>query len=205
MNSGALCCAWNVVGCNSGCEHLVDDMNDTVAGVNIGKRDCCIVHHHASINGEGDRVAVDSGCCQALSYRRRRNFTGNNVVEQNICKGGFAFCRVEGGQVNASINERLVGWRKERERPSALQCFEQFSLYYSGDKGVVNTCALCCAWDIIGALCGRENLVNDVDYSVACGNICCCNRGVIHHHRGADSEGKWVSIDGCCGHAFGDC
>ena len=81
MNSCALCRAWDVIGCLAWCEYLVDDMNDTVAGVDIGKRDCGIVHHHAITNGEGDWVSVDGGCCQALSYCRRRNFSGDHVVE----------------------------------------------------------------------------------------------------------------------------
>ena len=63
VNSCALCRPWDVIRCYSGCEHLVDDMDHTVAGVDIGKRDCCIVHHHAITNGEGDWVAVHGGCC----------------------------------------------------------------------------------------------------------------------------------------------
>ena len=97
VNSCALCRAWDVIGCLAWCEHLVNDMNDTVAGVDISKRDCGIVHHHAITNGEGDWVTVDGGCCQALCYCRRRNFSGDYVVEQNVSKCSFAFWGVKGG------------------------------------------------------------------------------------------------------------
>ena len=204
MNSGALCRAWDVIGCLARREHLVDDMNDTVAGVDISKSDCGIVHHHAVTNSEGDWVAVDGGCCQALSYRRRRNFSGNHVVKQNVGKSGFAFWGIEGGQVNACISERLIGWCKEREWARALQCFKQFSLDHSRDKRVVNARALCGAWDVIGCHARREHLVNDVNHTVAGSDIGCRHRGVIDHHRGPNSEGKWVSIDGLCCHAFSD-
>ena len=126
------------------------------------------------------------------------------MVEQNISKIGFAFWRVEGRQVNACIDERLIGWCEECEWPGALQCFEQFSLDHSGDKRVVNACALCCAWDILGSLRGREHLIDDVNDTVACCDIGCCDRCAVHHHGCSDSEGKWVSVDRFCDHTIGD-
>ena len=57
--AGALCRAWDVVGCVGGREYLVDDVDDTVTGVHVGHGDVGAVDHHAITNGEGQRLAVD--------------------------------------------------------------------------------------------------------------------------------------------------
>ena len=103
VNAGALSGAWDIVWCCGWCEHLVDNVDDTVAGVDICKRDCGVVHHHAITNSEGDWVAVDGGCLQALRDSGGRNRSSNNVVEQNIGESGFSFRSIEGSQINACI------------------------------------------------------------------------------------------------------
>ena len=126
------------------------------------------------------------------------------MVEQNVRKSGLPFGCVKCGQIDASVGERLVGWCKERERPFALECFEQFCLDHSGDQRIVNACALSGAWDVVwrGGWC--EHLVNDVDDSVAGGHICCSDGSSVHHHAVADCEGKWVSVHGVGRQAIGD-
>ncbi len=59
MNAGAFCSARDVSGGFSRGQNLVDDVNDTVAGVHVCKGDRCVVNHDAVTNGEGDRVAVN--------------------------------------------------------------------------------------------------------------------------------------------------
>ena len=204
MNSSALCCAWNIVGCCSWCQHLVDDVDDTVACVNICKRDGCIIHHHAVADGEGDGVAVHSGCRQALSDRRGRNLPCYDVVKQDVSESCFAFRCVEGCQINTSISECLVGRSEEREWPISLKSGQQFCLNDSGYEGVVDSSALCCARDVIWTRRGREHLIDDMDDPVACGNISCSDRCVVHHHSGTDGKGEWLAVDGSCRHAVSD-
>ena len=52
VNQFRFICRWE--------EYLVNDMNDAVAGGNIGGCDICIVDHDGSVgHGEGGVVAVD--------------------------------------------------------------------------------------------------------------------------------------------------
>ena len=204
VNPSALCSAWNVVGCCSWRQHLVDDVDNTVACVDIWKGDGCIIHHHAVADGEGDWVAVHGGCRQALSDRRGRDFPSDDVVKQDVSEGCFAFWCVEGCQIDASISECLIGRGEEREWSGSLEGGQQFRLNDSGYEGVVDSSALCCAWNIIWTLRGREHLIDDVDDTVACGNIGCCDRCVVHHDSGTDGEGEGLAVDGGCRHAVSD-
>ena len=103
MNAGALSGAWDIIWCCCWGEHLVDDVDDTVAGVDVCKRDCGVVHHHAGTNSESDGVAVDGGCLQALRHSGGRNRSSNDVVEQNISESSFSFRCIEGSQIDACI------------------------------------------------------------------------------------------------------
>ena len=202
VNASALSGAWNIVWCCGRGEHLVDDVDDTVAGVDICERDGGVVHHHAIANSEGDGVAVNGGCLQALGYSGGRNGSSNDVVEQDVREGCFSFRGIEGSQVNACVQEGLIGWSKERERPSALERFEQFCLNHCRDKRIVNSSALCRAGNVVWGLRGREHLIDDVDYTVACGNIGNRDRGAINHYGCPNREGEGLAVHGGCSHAF---
>ena len=66
VNARALSRSWNVVGGVGGHQHLVDDVDDTVAGVDISQADGGVVDHHAITNGEGQRLAVHGGGTHAV-------------------------------------------------------------------------------------------------------------------------------------------
>ena len=59
MNAGALGRAWNIVGRIGGGEHFVNNVDDTVAGVDVGDGDVGTVDHHAITDGEGQGLTVD--------------------------------------------------------------------------------------------------------------------------------------------------
>ena len=50
------------------------------------------------------------------------------MEQQNVGEGGFSFFGVKGREVNAGIDERLIGGCEDRERPLALQRLDQFGL-----------------------------------------------------------------------------
>ena len=60
MNTGALRSPWNVIGGARRRENLVDDVDYSVAGEDIGDRDVSIVNHDTGSYGEGQRLTV---CC----------------------------------------------------------------------------------------------------------------------------------------------
>ena len=149
MDACALSGAWDVVWTVRWGQNFVDDVNDTVACADIREGHRCVVDHHATINSEGKRLAVDGVCGHAVSHSGGWNFSIDYVVEQDVGQCSFSFRRVKCGEVDASISEGLIGWCEEREWSSALQCFQQFCLDYTGDERVVNTGALSSAWDVV--------------------------------------------------------
>ena len=58
--SPALSSPWNVVGCVSGHQHFVNDMDEAIAGNDVRHNDVRIVHHHAVANREGQRLSICS-------------------------------------------------------------------------------------------------------------------------------------------------
>ena len=73
-----------LLGVAVGRQHLVDDVNHTVAGVHVRKRNCCSVDHDAVTDGEGQRLPVNRRSAQAVGHCRGGNCAANNVVEQNV-------------------------------------------------------------------------------------------------------------------------
>ena len=62
MDSGALSGSGNVIRSVRRREDLVDDMDDSVACVHVGKRYICSVYHDSSVDCERERLAIHSGC-----------------------------------------------------------------------------------------------------------------------------------------------
>ena len=59
MNFSTLSSSRNVVWCVGRCEHLVDDVNDTVTGSYISRCNVCSIDHYATVYGKRNRVTVD--------------------------------------------------------------------------------------------------------------------------------------------------
>ena len=115
-------------------QHLVDDVDDAVAGGHVGERHVCVVDHHATGYGEREGLAVGRVGGHAFGDVGRRDVSLDDVIQQNVSQGGFALGRVEGREVDARVGKGLVGGCEDRERPVALQGFEQFGLDHAGDQ-----------------------------------------------------------------------
>ena len=109
-------------------------MNHTVAGAHVGKRDVSVVHHHTVTDREGEWLSVDSGGRHAIRDVGGWNFSTDDVVEQNVRQGRFAFGCIESSEVDTGVSKRLVGRSKDGERPRPLERLEQFRLDDTGHQ-----------------------------------------------------------------------
>ena len=204
VDTGALCGSWNVVGVVHRHEHLVDDVDDAVAGHHVSGGDRCAVDHHGVANGEGEAVAV--GCLgrHAVRYIGGWHRGSDHVSEEDVTQRGHAVGGVKSGEVDAGIGKGLVGRGEEREGPLALQSGEQVGLNDGRDQGIVNARASSRRGDVAGCIGGHEHLVDDVDDAVAGRNVRSGDRGPVDGDRVADAEGQWVAVDGRGRHAVRD-
>ena len=204
VNTGALGRSWNIVGRVGGHEHRVDDVNDTVAGVDVGGENGGIVDHDAVADGEGQGLSIDRFSRHALRKGGGGNVACHDVIEQDVGKGGFAFGRVEGSEVDTSRCKGLVGGCEQRERSGALECLEQFCLNNGTHQRGVDARALRRARDVVGRVRGHQHFVDDVDDTVAGVHVSDAHVGVVDHHAVSDGEGEWMAVDGRGGHAVGN-
>ena len=203
VNTRALGRAWNVVGSIGGHQHLVDDVDDPVAGADISEAHVGVVDHHAITDGEGERVAVDGGGTHAVGDVGGGNSAGYNVVEQDVREGFLAFGCVEGSEVNTSVGESLVGWGEDGERTGALQRFEEFGLDHTGHERIVDAGALGGAWNVVGGVGGHEHLVDDMNQAVGGDDVGHGHVGIVDHHAVADGKRKRLAVGGVGAHAVG--
>ena len=203
VNPGALRCSRDVVGRCRWHQHLIDDVDDTVAGVHVGKTHVRTVDHHAVSDGEAEDVAVDSGGGHAIRDIGCRDGASHDVVEQDVGQCLPAFGGVEGGQVNACIHKRLVGGGKHGERSGTLQGLEQFCLDDSGHEGVMASRTLGRPRDVVGCVGGHEHAVNDVNQTVGGDHIGHHDVGAVHRDAVPNTEGQRLTVDGVCAHAVG--
>ena len=159
----ALSSPWNVVGCVRWHEHLVNDMDEAVAGNDVRQNDVRIVHHHAVANREGQRLSICSVGLHTIRDVGGRNLCAHNVVEKDVGECGFAFGRVQRSEVNTCICESLVGRCKDRERTVARKGGKQVCLDNGRNQGIVNPGGLCCGWNVCG---WHQHGVDDVDNAV---------------------------------------
>ena len=125
---------WDVVGRVRGREHLVDDVDDAVAGGHVREGHGGVVDHHAAGHGKREGLAVGRVGGHALGHVRGRHIALDDVVEEDVAQGGLAFRGVEISQVDARVGEGLVGWCEDGEGPIALQGFQQLCLNHAGHQ-----------------------------------------------------------------------
>ena len=157
---------WDVVGRVRGREHLVDDVDDAVAGGHVREGHGGVVDHHATGHREREGLAVGRVGGHAFGDVRGRHIALDDMVEEDVAQGSLAFWGVEIGQINSRVGKGLVGWRKDREGPIALQGFQQLSLNHAGHQGVVHSGALGRPWDVVWCVGRHQDLVDDVDQTV---------------------------------------
>ena len=142
----------NIIGGIGGHQHLVNHVNDAVAGVHVGKGHACPVDLHAVPDGKGKGLSVYSLSRHAVGESGGWNIACDDVVKQNIRQSNFAFWRVQGCEVDACVSKGLVGWCKDGERTRALKGFQEFSLDNGSNKRVVVARALSSSWDVVGCI-----------------------------------------------------
>ena len=202
--AGALSRSGHVVGCVRGHQHLVNDVNHTVAREHVGLRDVGVVDHHAVGDGESEWLTVDCCCGHAVGDVGGWNSSGHHVIEQNIGERLLAFGCVKGCEIDARIGEGLVGRCEHREGSGALKRGEQFGLNHGGNQRVVHARALGRSRYVVGGLCGHQHLVDDVDETVARDDVGHRDVCVVDHGTVPDREGKRVSVGSGCRHAVGN-
>ena len=204
MDSRALCGAWNVVERIGGGQHLVDDVDDTVAGRHVGHGHGRVVDQHATVDGEREGLAVGGIRGHALGDVGGWDVGPDHVVEQDVRQCCLAFGCVKGAEINARIDEGLIGGREDGEGSRTLQGFQQLSLDHARHEGVVQPRALRGSRDVVGRVGRREHLVDDVDESVGRNDVRHDHVRVVDHDPAVDGEGERLSVGGVRGHAFGD-
>ena len=204
VSARALRSSWNVVGGLGRHEHLVDDMDDAVAGHDVGGRDRSAVHHDRGSHLKREGVAVDGLRAHAVRDLGCRNRGSDHVSEEDVAQRGHAVGGVKGRQVDAGIDEGLVGGSKDRERAFTLQRGEQVGLNHSGDQRVVVARASRRGRDVTRGVGGHQHPVNHVNEAVAGGHVHCGHGRPVHHHAGPHVEGQRVAADGRCAHAVRD-
>ena len=200
----ALRSAWNV--CRRVCryQHLVNDVNYTVARQNISIRYRSPIDHDASIYGEGKRCTVCGDCTHAFCNGTRGDISSNDVIEQYVGKDGLSFCSIKRCQIDSSINEGLVRWCKDRERTCSLQRLKKFCLNNSRYERVVISSTLSSSWNVVWGIAWSQDFVNNVDDAVACHNIRGRDVCIVHHHPTVHGEFKRLAIDCVRRHALTD-
>ena len=100
-----------------GHQHLVDHVNDAVAGVHVGKGHVCPVDLHAVPDGKGKGLSVYSLSRHAVGESGGWNIACDDVVEQNGRQRRLAFRRVEGREVDTCVSKGLAVGAKTVKGP----------------------------------------------------------------------------------------
>ena len=188
--------SWNIIRRIDWHQHLVNHVNDAVACGNVRSRDSGSINRDCIPDTKRERPSVDGRRSSTLRNVRRCNVSGYNVVKQDVGECRFPFVIVKTCEIDACINERLVGWCKDREWPFSLQGFKQFGLHNSRNKRVVIFCALCRSWNIDWCCCRRQDLINHVNDSVAGLDVCGGYCRSVDGYTVTNGKRQWVSIDG---------
>ncbi len=120
--------AWDVVRRIAWHQHFVDDVDEAVAGHHVSDGHVGVVDHHASVDGEGERLAVGGVRGQTVRDIGSGHFRSHHVIQENVGEGLLAFGCVEVSEVNACVGERLIGWSEHGERPRTLERGQQVGL-----------------------------------------------------------------------------
>ena len=202
MNTGTTRCLRSILWCICWQNYCIDDMDDSVACCHIWKCDGGTVHHDGIADCEGKLLVVDCGCFHAIAEVCGENFARYNVVEQDVAQLRLTFRCVERSEIDSCISKGLIGWREHREWPLALKRFKQPRLNDGRYERVVDACTLCSSWNIIRCVGWCQDLVNDVNDTVASGNICHRDGRTIDGDCIANAKRKCVTINGGCRSTF---
>ena len=135
-------------------EHLVDDMDDAVRGLDVSQRDGGATNQHiaAARDAELDLVTVGGGGHHPVLDVAGADFARHDVVEQN---GGQRFVflgRVKVVEIDASVGKGLVGWGKDGERAGLLERGHQVGVSQGSDKRVVDARPGGVGRDVLGGI-----------------------------------------------------
>ena len=202
VNRGALRRARDVFGGVRRHQHLVDDVDQPVAGDDVGEDHVGVVDHHATVHGERKRLAVGGVRGHALRHVSSRHIGTDHVVEQDVGERGLSFRCGKIGQINTSVGERLVCGCEHRERSGPLQRGQKFCLDHSGHEAVVDARGLSGGGDVDRR---KHDLVDDVDDAVGGDDVGGGDVGVADGHAvGVDAKLNPISVHGRGEHAVGE-
>ena len=122
VDTSTLCRSWNIVRCIRWHQYLVNDVDYSVACHHVWNRNVRVIHHDTAIDGKGEWLAIDRISRHALTDVRCRYFSSDDVIEKNVREGCLSFRCVERSEINACIDECLIGWCKHCEWSRTLQC-----------------------------------------------------------------------------------
>ncbi len=133
VNTGTLSDGWNVAKSDRRHEHGIDYVDDTVAGHDVCGGDFSGPYaDNAVCDGERQLRTVDGSGCHSIGHICCGNCAGNDVIGENVSEGLVVFIGCECRQIDACVDEGLIGWGKDRERSIALQRFKQSGLNNCG-------------------------------------------------------------------------
>ena len=151
VNAGRLGRGGDVNGRN---EHLVDDVNDAVGGLDVGQRDGGAANQHIAAAGDAelDLVSVGGGGHHAVLDGAGADLARDDVVEKNGGQRLVFLGRVKVVEIDASVRKGLVGWSEDGERPGLLERGHQVGVGQGGDKRVVNARPGGVGGDVLGGV-----------------------------------------------------
>ena len=163
-----------------GREHLVDDVDDAVAGNDVGRSDGGVVDRHRTVDhGKGRIVSVQHGGDESVGHACCVDSALQDVVGEDVHEGGVGLVGVEVCKVNTGFSEGGVGGRKDREGSVALQGFNQTGVRQGGHEGFVRA--------------GRCSVGGDV--------LCFISRDTERNGRKAEAgnhEERYRTVHGAC-------
>lgn len=189
-----------------GNKNLIDGVDNTVAGLNVGSQHLGVVNEDIRVgDGHGDILALDSLDLHTVAkVSRLGSNTGNNVVGEDVDKlslvGGLEEV-VKNGRWD--LVESLVGRSKHSEGTGALERGHQAaSLEGSHQGGQIrggnsNLDNVLVSTILLGKSGGQQNLVDLVNNSVRGHHIGKDNLGVVDEDLSAvDVHGHILALDG---------
>ena len=115
-----------------GQDHAINHMNHTIAGHNVSFDNIGVVHHHLAVfHHDLDRRALHGFRRLELDHVTRHHVARYDVIKQDF--GQLYFVSEQCfDRARRQFGKGFVGWRKHRERPFALQRFDQASRFQCG-------------------------------------------------------------------------
>ena len=126
---------------HGGKDHLVDDVNDTVVGCDIGGHDCRVVDHHAFVEIDLDLATLYRLGRHVVRQVRRHHFSGHDMIGEDGDELVLVFWLEEiFHRTRRKSGKGFIGRRKNGKRPLTLERLDQTGGLNRGDERFERTC-----------------------------------------------------------------